>query len=194
MKNQINWHEILIYDQGTGIFTWKVRPREHLISKRGFSLWNTRYSGKVAGSVHATACGHRCINITVNNKKYKAHRIAWAMVYGSIPDGMTIDHIDQNSINNSINNLRLATEQEQKRNYPVSSRNSSGHVGIDWCKKSKKWRARITVNRKNIEVGSSHDISEAIKMRKDAELKHGFHINHGQDISFARQLRKESGQ
>ena len=37
----------------------------------------------------------------------------------------------------------------------------------------------ITVNKKVIEIGSFKKIEDAVKARKDAEAKYGFHPNHG---------------
>lgn len=132
-----------------------------------------------AGSVHTDNTGRKCIHVSINNRKYKGHRVCWELVNGPIPPGMTIDHIDHNPLNNRISNLRLANQTEQKRNMPISKRNSSGVVGVCWNKKAKKWLAKIGVNGKIIELGASKKIEDAIEMRKKAEIDYGFHKNHG---------------
>lgn len=40
------------------------------------------------------------------------HRFNWEIIYGDIPDGMTIDHIDGNKENNEISNLQLLTRSD----------------------------------------------------------------------------------
>lgn len=40
----------------------------------------------------------------------------WAWHYGICPEGYEIDHIDTNSLNNSIDNLRLVTPKENQKN------------------------------------------------------------------------------
>lgn len=50
-----------------------------------------------------------------------AHRIVWELHNGPIPDGLTIDHIDGDKTNNSIENLRLAYKTLQMLNRPVRS-------------------------------------------------------------------------
>lgn len=48
-----------------------------------------------------------CLSIQGVHKYIRAHRLVYETLCGSIDDNLTIDHIDQNKQNNSINNLRL---------------------------------------------------------------------------------------
>ena len=43
---------------------------------------------------------------------WQTHRLIWTAVNGEIPDGMEINHIDENVENNSITNLSLMTHKE----------------------------------------------------------------------------------
>lgn len=45
-----------------------------------------------------------------------AHRLAFALMGVEVPEGMMIDHKDVDPFNNRWNNLRLATNQQNKRN------------------------------------------------------------------------------
>lgn len=49
-------------------------------------------------------------------KPHSLHRQVWIYHNGSIPDGMTIDHIDRDKNNNQISNLRLATHSQNNKN------------------------------------------------------------------------------
>ena len=61
----------------------------------------------------------------------------------------------------------------------MKSNNTSGVTGVSWNRKAGKWDAYIKVNGKRINLGYYVDKQDAIKTRRDAEIKHGFHENHG---------------
>ncbi len=50
--------------------------------------------------------------------------------------------------------------------------NSSGHLGVSWNTNRKKWYAGIEFKGKSIYLGSSVNLEEAIKFRKDGEEKY----------------------
>lgn len=48
-----------------------------------------------------------------NMKQYLLHRVVWESVTGSpIPEGLQVNHIDENKANNNISNLNLMTPKE----------------------------------------------------------------------------------
>ena len=108
--------------------------------------------------------------ITIKDKKYKVHRVIYK-IYNpewDIEDISTInqiDHIDINSLNNNIENLRVATQQQNMWN-----KNCKGY---SFDKKNNKWRVRISVDGKSINGGYFNTEEEAIKKR--AELKNQYH-------------------
>ena len=55
--------------------------------------------------------GYRVHTLNANGikKLVKAHRIVWMAVYGEIPEGYVVDHINNNKTDNSIANLQLLT-------------------------------------------------------------------------------------
>ena len=59
-----------------------------------------------------------------------AHRVMWILAHGPIPEGMTVDHIDNDGLNNALSNLRLASKSEQARNRRVMSHSQSGMKGV----------------------------------------------------------------
>ena len=147
--------ELLNYDPETGVFTWAVDRQRYK-------------AGTVAGSVNS----HGYIQIGINGRTYKAHRLAWVYMYGGIPKGLTIDHINRTKIDNRLSNLRLATYAEQGQNLTLSVNNTSGYPGVSWQKSHNKWRARIMVNRKGISLGyfDTPEAANDARIKAKAEL------------------------
>lgn len=167
---------LLDYDPETGIFTWKPRPRSRFDTDRMFNSWNSRFAGKVAGSLHK----YGYIHIGFGGKLHKAHRLAWMYVYGYAPkEG--IDHINHCRDDNRIANLRLASHSENHRNRKRHKHNKSGVAGVVWHKRDRLWCAAIGVNGKSKVLGYFKNKNDAIKARQEANCKYGYHENHGYD-------------
>src|SRR5580704_1773693 len=103
---------VLDYDPLTGVFRWRIRPRQRACSE-------------IAGSVNSY--GYRMI--CVAQKIYRAHRLAWFYVYGEWPTN-EIDHINGKKDDNRIVNLRLADKQKNQANSKRRSTNTTGFKGI----------------------------------------------------------------
>lgn len=157
--DSIRLNKLLNYDKSTGSLT----HRTHLYS---------RNLGEDATYLHSQ--GYRAISI--GKKDYLAHRIIWFMETGVMPE--QIDHIDHNRSNNSWTNLREVSSRENQLNMSKKKNNTSKHTGIRVLP-SGKFCAYIMVNKKQISLGSYDDIDDAVFARKQAEIKYGFHVNHG---------------
>ena len=157
----MNWNSYFEYKDGK--LYWKVNK-------------GTAKVGEEAGYINEDT-GY--IDVGFDYKRYQAHRIIWEMHYGSIPEGMEIDHIWHNKLDNRIENLRLVTPIENSRNKSKHKNNISGVTGVSWNKRDNKWNVYIGVNGKNKYLGSFSDFNQAVDIRKQAELKYQFHENHG---------------
>ena len=102
-----------------------------------------------------------------SNKKIKLHRFVI-----DAPKNKIIDHINHNVLDNRKNNLRICTQNDNVKNKSKQINNTSGVTGVSWYKKYEKWRVRIQVNNKDILIGYFDDKEEAIKARKEAEIKY----------------------
>lgn len=149
---------LLDYDRETGVFTWR-RPSSNRVQ-----------AGQAAGSLLTNGY----LNIAIDGRRYRAHRLAWLYVYGRMPEDQ-IDHINRNKLDNRIANLREATNLENHRNMPRQKNNTSGIIGVSWCAYYQKWRAHITVLGKLIHLKYSDSLLEAASARKAAEIRYGFH-------------------
>lgn len=90
---------------------------------------------------------------------------------------LIVDHIKhppepEHKIDNRKSNLRFATISQNQQNKTIQRNNTSGITGVVWRKDRHSWRAEIKVNGKTIYLGSSQNKDEAIKLRRDAEIKY----------------------
>lgn len=69
-------------------------------------------------------------------------------------------------------NCRWATGSEQSINQRIRNTNTSGHKGVSWENRRKKWIAKITLNYKSIHLGTFDNIDDAIFARKQAEIRY----------------------
>ena len=172
--------ECLDYDPETGVFTWKERPREHFKAEKGWKLTNTQRAGKLAGSF--TSHGYWRITFTRGGKSVihiRAHRVAWAIMYGVWPEG-DIDHINGLITDNRLCNLREATRSENARNMKLHQRNTSGVKGVSWHNSTRKWAAGLMHNGKHLHFGLFTHKSEAEEVVRVARMRiHGEFANHG---------------
>jgi hypothetical protein len=172
--NQKEFLELLDFNPETGEMYWKTRPRNEFTCDRLWNDWNARLSGKQA---FCTNSGHGYLMGRFNGKNYYAHRLAFFLFYGRWPDN--IDHINHNRSDNRISNLREVSRQENQKNLRMPRDNKSGIVGVTWYKRRQKWTAYISIDCARKHLGYFDNKNDAIKARKDAEIRYGFHENHG---------------
>ncbi len=82
------------------------------------------------------------------------------------------DHKDRDKLNNQRANLRSCTPQENNQNLPKRCDNSSGVTGVNFHKETKKWRAYINIDGKQLYLGLHQDKHKAIEARLQAEQKY----------------------
>ena len=143
------------YNPNTGIFIRKIdRNKKYL-------------KGSEAGYKKD---GYRRINI--KRKHYYAHRLAFLITYNALPE--MIDHVNGIRDDNRLLNLREATNHQNCMNRPMATKNRSGYKGVSFHTQSKKWRARINLNKQEITLGSFTCPIEAAKAYNKAALElHG---------------------
>jgi hypothetical protein len=158
-------HEILAllrYEPETGCFFWKFREGARASD-------NTRRAGKAAG--WRDEKGY--VRIEIYKRTYKAHRLAWAYMTGSWPDG-EIDHINGIPNDNRWVNLRAATIGQNQRNRGKPRSNTSGYKGVSFDKSTQKWRATIGVDGRHHYLGLFATAEEAAIMYQTAAVQmHG---------------------
>lgn len=144
MLTQSRLKELLDYDPDTGAFTWLISTN-HKIK-----------IGAMAGTVMSR--GYRRIGF--DGQYYRAHRLAWLYVHGEWPKDQ-IDHINGDPSDNRLINLREAVNYENGQNRKKGFNNSSGFIGVSWHSASRKWNARIQINKKVKSLGYFGDADAA---------------------------------
>ena len=161
--------QCIYYNEYSGIATWLNRPTEHFKSERDYKIWNT----KNATNLISCKGNNGYFRISINGKSYSLHRLVFLYMTGSMPTSQ-VDHKDRDRLNNSYENLRQATALINSQNQPIRSNNTSGIKGVYWNSLRDKWHARITVNKKVIHLGYYTEKTKAERIRKEAEVEHGF--------------------
>jgi hypothetical protein len=165
MEVEINGIRLRVYECGK-IEKWFEKCGKHLLKEpywiqiKGHLniIHNGKYpqhSTRIKGKSYITA---RII--------YFAFNPNWDFIDSS--KNNTIDHIDTDSTNNHINNLRVANAVQQSQNRKCML-TAKGYV---WHQKNKNWRVRICINNKTINIGSFDTEHEAHQAYLDARLKY----------------------
>jgi len=158
MKILDKFKEVLIYNETTGVFTWRVTTSSRALA------------GSAAGCV-SSSDGY--IYIQYAGDKVQAHRLAWYFIHGYDSE-FEIDHRDRVRTNNAPDNLREASRQCQSRNCGMLSNNTSGIKGVSWYKQTNRWQVHIKVNGKQIRLAYVKNLLDAAYLRYAAEQCLGF--------------------
>jgi hypothetical protein len=94
------------------------------------------------------------------NYKLRLHRLFFYWKHNYLPP--LVDHIDGNSFNNDIENLRELNISGNTRNsHKIKKKTSSKYKGVCWNKREKKWQANLTINYKMIFLGLFNNEDDA---------------------------------
>lgn len=88
------------------------------------------------------------------------------------PQGLVVDHINQNKADNRKGNLRLCSRSENNMNRPLFSSNKFGIAGVYYETGRGRWVANIVCNHKRTTIGRFKTKEEAVvaRLAKEAEL------------------------
>lgn len=104
------------------------------------------------------AVANEYIPETKGGRKIWMHRLIT-----DAPDGIQVDHINRDGLDNRRCNLRLATPVENQRNRPGKKNGTSVYKGVSWSSQHSKWRAQIYHDQRQHFVGLFHDEIDAAR-------------------------------
>ena len=120
------------------------------------------------------------LRVRIDKGLYMVHRVCCLLAYGSLPDDMQADHINHVRDDNRLCNIRLVDNTINSRNASIGKNNTAGVCGVYVDKRrAKRYCAEIKVNGIRKFLGCFYTLEGAAAARREAELKYGFHSNHG---------------
>lgn len=105
--------------------------------------------------------------IHVAGKNVMAHRLAWAISHGEWPPH-EVDHINGDTHDNRLCNLRLATRQQNMRNLPPRNNTKHKYKGVSYHAKDNRYMAYISLDGKKKYLGSKKTAIEAHELYVEA--------------------------
>lgn len=151
--------------------SYNPQTRELLWKRRDKPYFDTNFAGK------------NCTQKWVSKTKYKMSvtkislfgrtvainggRLAWFLHYGQWPE-YTIDHINKNSWDHRIDNLRDVTQRDNNLNKATYKCNRTGYRGVS--KKAGKYWARISLDGVTYRLGY-YDTPEGAARAYDSKAK-----------------------
>jgi hypothetical protein len=127
MDIELQLSKVLRYEPNTGLLFWTGEAHQSLRNKQAGTPNHLGY-----------------IIVLFKGKPYKAHRLAWFLTHGVWPSQM-IDHIDGNTSNNALSNLRdVDNKTNQCNRHKARLDSKSGLMGASPFRN--KWKAQIKRN------------------------------------------------
>ena len=145
--------ELFLYKNGCLFWKKKKSPSVNLFEKAGSASEKDRY-----------------LRVMINKQSYKVHRLVFLLHHGYMP--RYIDHINGDTFDNRIANLRDATYAQNNQNAKIRKDSTSGVKGVFLHKASGKWAASCQVNKKRQHLGLFATIEEAEKAVKSFRNQH----------------------
>ena len=101
------------------------------------------------------AAGSWCVSRCGPTNYYARTSIGGRMIslHSYLTGWPLVDHVNGDGLDNRRSNLRPATRQQNAQNVRTPSRSSTGLKGVTYYKRTRRWRAHITVDRRQRHLG-----------------------------------------
>lgn len=119
---EIDWNEHFYYDETSpSCLRWKRNAANNKVKKNdiaGVFIYKNKNKNK----------GY--FRVSIFNVTLACHRIIYEIFNGNILENYQIDHIDRNTRNNNINNLRAVAPRDNCVNQTKHKTNTSSYTGV----------------------------------------------------------------
>lgn len=130
----------------------KLKSLVHYDPITGVFIRKTKANQTPLGSFATNKDSKGYTRVRIAGERFTAHRLAWFYMTGQWP-AKEVDHKNRVRTDNRWSNLREADEFNNKRNTSVYRNNKAGFKGVSWHVCSKKWRSRIRIDGKEVNLG-----------------------------------------
>lgn len=133
---------------------------ENYIASSNGKIFNTNYkrTGKTVEMSYYNSRGYYnvCLSKNGKGKTLPVHLLVMKAFYDYKPTNrsMVINHIDNNSLNNNLDNLEVVTNRYNSSCHQYLNKNrTSEFIGVYWHKLMSKWKASIWFKTKMVPLG-----------------------------------------
>lgn len=129
----------------------------------------------VAGSTKSPNKYVRFSNGTGKGNSLRLHRVIMEWILGrKLHSSEMVDHINGNTLDNTQDNLRVATRKQNRYNVGAraSKNRTSQYKGVRWMKRRNTWHARIKKDGVEYHLGYFDDERDAARAYNNAAQKY----------------------
>ena len=166
---------MLTQDQIKAMFEY--RPDGNLIRRVAVAGRGHCVGAVVGFKPKQVSRNNRYATTKVSGQHWTVHRLIYLYHHGWVPE--QLDHINGNTLDNRIENLRPADQSSNMCNRKRFLNNKSGVKGVSWHSHQKKWFVYLDVNKKRKNIGYFDDLEFAELAANEARAKfHGAFANY----------------
>ena len=174
------WLKRVRVDFENGIVYWKPKGENDQPNLRLRNMWNSAWAGKEVGTVLSSR-GKSYKASRINNKGYRLHQLIYFLAGNNIEDGLVLDHINGNSLDNRLVNLRAVTQAENNRNVKACRKDSStGVKGIYYAKaynkSNNKFVVKVHHHNKQYSLGRYSNLKDAYDVLVKFKIEKGLPV------------------